>query len=221
MGTDKTSEGENIVKIAVIGTGNVGGTLGRRWAEKGHQVIFGARDPKADKVRNLLEAAGPNASAVTPADAAAASDIVVLATPWNAVQQVIQSLGDLAGKVVVDCINPIAPGLQLAVGMTTSGAEQVAAWTKGARVVKAFNTTGAENLANPIYDGESTTMFICGDDAAAKTAVTQLAEDLGFDVADTGALSTARYLEPLAMVWIHLAGVQGLGRNIALKLVRR
>jgi len=87
--------------------------------------------------------------------------------------------------------------------------------------VKAFNTTGANNMADPIYHGEATTMFICGDDVAAKTAVTQLAQELGFDVADVGNLSKARLLEPLALVWISLAMQQGLGRNIAFKLVRR
>jgi hypothetical protein len=88
-------------------------------------------------------------------------------------------------------------------------------------VVKAFNTTGWENMADPIYHGEPTTMFICGDDAEAKAVVSDLATDLGFDVADTGPLSTARYLEPLAMVWIHLAIGQKQGRQIAFKIVKR
>jgi hypothetical protein len=208
------------MNIAVIGTGNVGGTLGRRWAELGHQVIFGSRDPHSQKVKALL-AASPQARAATAGDAAAQAEVVALATPWPGLEQIVTGLGDLRGKVVIDCTNPIAPGFQLAVGVTTSGAEQVAGWATGARVVKAFNTTGWENMADPLYDGEPITMFICGDDAQAKAVVTELAEALGFEVADVGDLTTARFVEPLAMVWITLAIVRGQGRNLAFKIVKR
>jgi hypothetical protein len=209
------------MKIAIIGTGNVGSTLGKGWAAKGHQVIFGTRDPNTAKVRDLLETAGSNTSAALVQEAVAAADIVVLATPWAATQQIVEAVAGWTGKIVVDCTNPIAPGLQLALGTTTSGGEQIAAWAAGARVVKAFNTTGTENMAEPIYDSQPITMFICGDDSEAKAAVTQLAEDLGFEVADTGPLMTARFLEPLAIVWIRLAVVQGWGRDMAFKIVKR
>jgi hypothetical protein len=208
------------MNIAVIGTGNVGGTLGRRWAELGHQVIFGSRDPHSQKVKALL-AASPQARAATAGDAAAQAEVVALATPWPGLEQIVTGLGDLRGKVVIDCTNPIAPGFQLAVGVTTSGAEQVAGWATGARVVKAFNTTGWENMADPLYDGEPITMFICGDEAQAKAVVSELAEALGFEVADVGDLTTARFVEPLAMVWITLAIVRGQGRNLAFKIVKR
>jgi NADPH-dependent F420 reductase len=209
------------MKITVIGSGNVGQALGTSWARKGHQVTFGTRDPESDKIKRLLAEAGSNARASSQPQSAAQAEMVVLATPWNATRQIIESLGDLSGKIVVDCTNPIGPGLQLTLGTTTSGGEQVAVWAEGARVVKAFNTTGAENMADPVYHGQSTTMFICGDEAEAKAAVTQLAEDLGFDVADVGGLAMARNLEPLALVWISLANIQGWGRNIALKIVKR
>src|SRR6185503_17722280 len=114
-------------KIAIIGTGNVGRALGASWAKKGHQVIFGSRDPHSDKVREVLAAAGANASAAGITEAASAAEVIVLAIPWNGTQQVVEALGDLAGKIVVDAINPIGPGFQLAVG-TTSGAEQIAGW---------------------------------------------------------------------------------------------
>ncbi|HMQ56431.1 MAG TPA: NADPH-dependent F420 reductase [Anaerolineae bacterium] len=209
------------MNIAVIGTGNVGRALGTSWAMKGHQVIFGSRDPHSQKVADVLAAAGPNASAATLPEAGARAEVIVLATPSDGVHQVVEALGEVAGKIIVDATNPIGPGFQLAVGTTTSGAEQIAGWAKGGRVVKAFNTTGWENMADPIYHGEPITMFIGGDDAEAKTVVTGLAADLGFEVADTGPLSTARYLEPLAMVWIHLAIGQKQGRQIAFKIVRR
>ncbi len=208
------------MQIAILGTGNVGQALGAGWARAGHAIIFGSRQPDSDKVRALLQAV-VGARAVAPQQAVAAAEVVVLATPWPAVQALVTSLHGWEGKLVIDATNPIAPGLQLAVGHTTSAAEMIAGWAAGARVVKAFNTTGANNMTNPIYGGESTTMFIAGDDADAKAIVTHLAQTLGFDVADVGPLSAARYLEPLALVWIRLAMAQGLGREIALKLVRR
>jgi predicted dinucleotide-binding enzyme len=210
------------MNITIIGAGNVGGTLGRRWAHNGHQVTFGVRDPQSPKVQEVLRAAGANARATSVREAVAAAECILLATPWTATQEVIQTAGNLAGKIVVDCTNPLAPGLRgLALGHTTSGGEQVARWAAGARVVKAFNMTGAKNMANPAYGAQQVTMCICGDDAEAKTTVGGLAAELGFEVIDTGPLTTARYLEPLAMLWIHLAYVQGLGPDFAFKVMRR
>lgn len=209
------------MKIAMIGTGNVGQALAGGWTSQGHQVIFGSRDPAGEKAQAAIAATGGKATAQREQAAAQAAEVVVLAVPWEVTETVVKGLGDLAGKILIDATNPIGPGFQLAVGKDSSGAELVQQWAPNARVVKAFNTTGAENMRNPIYDGEPTTMFLCGDDAAAKSVVKCLAEALGFAVADTGGLTTARYLEPLAMVWIHLAIVQKQGRNIAFKLVQR
>jgi predicted dinucleotide-binding enzyme len=167
----------------------------------------------------IMAAAGGSVSAATVREAVAGAEVVVLAVPWGVAEQAVKSAGPLSGKIVVDCTNPIAPGLQLATGPGTSAGELVAGWAPDARVVKAFNTTGANNMADPIYQGESTTMFICGDDDGAKAVVTGLAEDLGFDVADAGPLLASRFLEPLAMVWIRLAGKYG--REIAFKMMQR
>lgn len=209
------------MKIGIIGTGNVGSALGKGWANKGHMILFGTRQPESEKVKKLLAEVGERATAVTIPAAIQQANVIVLATPWNVLAQVTQSVNDWRGKIVIDATNPIAPGFQLAVGYTTSAAEQLAAHLPGASVVKAFNTTGSENMADPLYDGEPITMFICGDDVEAKATVTELAEALGFDVADVGGLDMARLIEPMAMVWINLAIKQGLGRNIAFKLVRR
>jgi predicted dinucleotide-binding enzyme len=97
----------------------------------------------------------------------------------------------------------------------------VAEWAPGARVVKAFNTTGAGNIENPRYGAQTVTMFVCGDDPAAKAAVMSLAQDIGFEPVDTGPLTMARYLEPPAMLWVSLAYVRGMGPNFALKLLTR
>lgn len=209
------------MRIAIIGTGTVGSALGKGWAGKGYTVLFGTRQPESEKVQKLLEEIGEEGTAVSIPDAIQQADIIVLATPWNAAAEVASAASNWQGKIVIDATNPIAPGLQLAVGHTTSAAEQLAVHLPGASVVKAFNSTGAENMLDPLYNGEPTTMFICGDDAAAKATVTELAEALGFEVADVGELEAARFVEPLAMVWINLAMKQGLGRNIAFRLVRR
>ena len=208
------------MNIVIIGTGNVGQALASGWTSKGHQVIFGSRDPAGEKAQAAVAATGGKATVQREQAAAEAAAVVVLAVPWEATETVVKGLGDLEGKILIDATNPIGPGFQLAVGKDSSGAELVQQWAPHARVVKAFNSTGAENMRNPIYHGEPTAMFICGDDAAAKAVVKGLAEELGFAVADTGGLLTARYLEPLAMVWIHLAIVQKQGRRIAFKLVR-
>ena len=132
--------------------------------------------------------------------------------------------GDLSGKVLVDATNPVrrgAGGMEVDEGPKgDSGAERVAAIANGARVVKAFNTTGFNNMANPVYGGEPTVMFVAGDDAAAKETVLRLAADLGFDPVDAGPLLRARELEHLALLWISLS-IGGLGREFAFRLVWR
>jgi 8-hydroxy-5-deazaflavin:NADPH oxidoreductase len=215
-------ESEMPMKIAILGAGNVGGALGSGWAAMGHSIFFGVPDPKSGKMRALVSSISANARAGTVSEAAENAHAVVLATPWPAAQGAIRAAGNLAGKIVVDCTNPLEPDLSgLVLGHSTSAGEEVAKWAKGARVVKAFNTTGAGNMANSHYDSASPTMCICGDDAAAKSSVAKLAEDLGFEAVDAGPLKNARLLEPFAMVWIYLAVKQGLGPNIAFKLLRR
>lgn len=208
------------MRIAVIGTGSVGGTLGKAWASRGHTVVFGSRRPEDAEIQALAKDAGATAS--QPAEAAATSEVVVLATPWEATQKAIAGLGDLRGKILLDATNPLLPGLAgLDAGMNDSGGERVARWASGARVVKIFNTTGFGNMADPAYGSERATMFYCGDDADAKGVGGKLASDLGFQPEDVGPLSQARYLEPLAMLWITMAVQYGYGRDIAFRLMRR
>ena len=210
------------MKIAIIGIGNVGGTLGPAWAKAGHDVIFGVRDPNSEKVKTVLENSGQKARAAGVAEAASAAEIVVFATPWSATQDAVQAAGSLDGKLVVDCTNPIAPDLKgLVIGTTTSAAEQVAQWAQGARVVKAFNTTGSGNMANPLYESQPVTMFICGDDPEAREMVARLAEDLGLEPFITGPLYHARYFEAMAMLWVDMAYLQGKGPDFAYKILKR
>jgi predicted dinucleotide-binding enzyme len=210
------------MKIAIIGIGNVGGTLGPAWAKAGHEVIFGVRNPDSEKVKALLQKTGHRSRAASVPDAAAAADIVVFATPWSATREAIAAAGSLAGKLVVDCTNPIAPDLKgLSIGTTTSAGEQVAQWAENAKVVKAFNTTGSGNMATPEYGSQAVTMFICGDDPAACESVAQLARDVGFEPCITGPLYHARYFEPMAMLWVDMAYLQGRGPGFAYRILSR
>lgn len=200
------------MNIAIIGAGNVGGALGGNWARGGHRVVFGVRDPQAEKVRQLLENTGAGATAAPVAEAVRAAEVVALATPWNATEAALASAGSLAGKILLDCTNPLkftpGVGLELALGFSESGAEHVARWAAGARVVKAFNTYGYENFANASYPnaaGLRPVMFVAADDAGAKAMAAQLAGDIGFEAFDSGGLRAARELEPLALIWIRAA----------------
>ena len=203
------------MKIAIIGAGNVGGTLGRGLARAGHRIIYGVRDPKDAKHEGLKPA-----EIATVRGAVEAADAALLTTPWNGAEAALAAAGDFGGKPLLDATNPIGPGFTLVLGQHDSGGEQVARWAKNAKVVKAFNTTGVENMANAAYGPSKAAMFVCGDDQAACEVAMTLARDLGFEAIRTGGLSGARILEPVAMLWIKLA-MGGMGRNIAFGLLRR
>jgi hypothetical protein len=208
--------------IAIIGLGNVGSALAEGFAAKGHAVVFGVREPGSAKNKAALAKLGGKVKAVTIAEAVRASDIVVLAVPWSAAQQTIEAAGGLGGKILIDCINPLTPDLKgLALGTTTSAAESIAAWAPRASVVKAFNTVGADDMRNPVFGDQHLTMFLCGNDAGAKKSVSELAADIGFEPIDAGPLPIARTLEPLALLWIHLAVFEKFGPGFGLRLIRK
>ena len=206
------------MRIAVIGAGNVGTTLGRGWTRRRHQVTYGVRDPSSAKAAALAQG---GVQVTVPTQAVERSEVVVLATPWAATKDAVEALGDLGGRPLLDATNPIGPGLTLAVGDGGSGAELVQAWAPTARVVKIFNTTGVENLASPLYGDQAATMFYCGDDEPACAVAAKLAADLGFDAVSAGPLRNAALLESHALLWINLAMAQGASRGIAFKLLRR
>lgn len=209
------------MKIAVIGSGNVGSALARTWAAAGHEVVFAARDLQSDKLKRALAEAGAHVRAVDLHTGVAAAEVVVLATPWAGTESAIKGAGDLSGKVLVDATNAVPSDLNFpAVGGDTSAAEMIADWATGARVVKAFNSVGYNVMGNTDFDGQRADAYICGDDAEAKQLVGQLAEAAGFEVVDCGPLIRARLLEPFALLWINLA-IAGQSRELAFKLLRR
>lgn len=210
------------MRIAAIGIGNVGGALARKWAVRGHDMALGARDASSGKARELAQTIGPRARILAPAEAAAWADVVCLATPWANAEEAIRSLGDLSGKTVIDCTNPLKSDLSgLTHGFDVSGGELVQRWAQGAHVVKCFNTVGFNIMENPVVDGRKSAMFYCGDQQPAKDRARALAEDIGFEAIDAGPLSSARLLEPFALLWISSAYRFGLGREFAFTISRR
>ena len=208
------------MKLAIIGAGVVGAALGKAWSGKGHAIRYGARDTASAKVKAAVGAI-PGAQAAAIADAVKWCDAAVLATPWGGTEAALRAAGGFGGKPLLDVTNPLTPTYGLALGHTTSGGEQVQAWASDAKVVKIFNTTGFDNMADSRYAQGKPAMVYCGNDGAAKATAAGLAADLGFEPLDLGGLDGARYVEPYAMVWIKLALAQGLGRNIAFTLMRR
>jgi 8-hydroxy-5-deazaflavin:NADPH oxidoreductase len=208
--------------IAVLGAGNVGARLAELWAGVGHKVVFGLPNPQSEKSRTALSKLGGKVHAATNQEAARSADIITLCVPWPQAQNAIESCGNLGGKIVVDCVNPLWPDLKgLTLGTTTSAGEKVAEWAKGAHVVKAFNTIGAVNFGHARFGDLRADGFYCGDDTPAKNTVKELIEDAGLDPVDVGPLRNARQLEALAMLWIDLAVNQRQGPNHAFKLLRR
>lgn len=209
------------MNICIIGAGNIGGTLGKVWASKGHQIIFGARNPDSINTRRSLELCGGNAKAYFIKEAVNKADVVVLATPWEAVPEVVFQIIDIHDKILIDCTNPIRPNPEWPLSQGTSAAEEIAKRLTGFKVVKAFNTLGAANLGGVHFGAEQADGFMCGDDEEAKRIVAQLSTDAGLHSVDVGGLRNAELLESLAKLWITLAYQQGIGPHIAFKLLQR
>jgi 8-hydroxy-5-deazaflavin:NADPH oxidoreductase len=195
------------MKIGILGGGNVGSALGVAWARKGHDIVFGVRNPGSAEMTAVLAQTDGKARAGSAEEAAEFGEIVVNALPWPATKTVLSGLKGLSGKVLLDCSNPFKPDLSGLERNTLSGGEQVAGWVSGAKVVKVFNSTGSANMENPVYGGSAIPMFYCGDDAGAKKTAAQLVSDVGFNPVDSGPLANAGALESSGAA-LGLAGVQ-------------
>jgi predicted dinucleotide-binding enzyme len=181
----------------------MGGKLGTIFARAGHEVVFSYARTKG-KLEKLARDAGGRARAGTPAEAAKDADALFLAVHWSRVDDVLKRAGDLSGKVIVSCSLPMNAGnTELAVGHTTSGAEELAKKAPKARVVLAFNTIPSEVLFSVFEKRrrkERPSLIYCGDDAKAKKLAAELIADVGFEPIDIGALRMARYSEPYTMI---------------------
>src|SRR3990170_579955 len=192
------------MKIGIIGKGNVGTAIAAGLTRAGHEVKHGHRDPKE------------------PVEEAARwGEVIVLAVPFENVTEAAKTIGSLAdGKTLLDVTNAIGENMTLAIGCTTSAAEELQMKLPKARVAKAFNTVSARNQSTGKLGGEQLTLFVASDDTKAKQTVMQLGRDIGFDPVDAGPLRSARYLEPMAMLLINLGYGLGMGTKIGYKLVK-
>jgi len=203
--------------IAIIGAGNVGSALGKGWLKAGHHVVFGVRDPQSAKTKKAMSLI-PGAKTQAINEASKNADVVVITTPPEAVLELIPLLGDLTNKVIIDTTNSVRTRPE----PFATAYHAIKEISKAQDIVKCFNSTGYENMSDPLYHGEGIDMFAAGNSAKAKQVAEQLAKDLGFATCyDFGGDDKVELLEKLALSWINLAIMQGHGRNLAFKVVRR
>ena len=196
--------------IAVIGTGNVGGALGPEFAALGHTIVYGSREPGRDDVVALVERTGNGASATTPNEAVAGADMVVLAVPGAAAEEIALSLGDLSGKIILDPTNRVGRGGDYPmhdVEGKGSNAALIQAAAPDAHVVKAFNTLNYRQMVDPETSGGLLTIPLAGDDAEAKAFVATLVEGMGLHAMDVGPLAYAHVLEGMLIIWANARGM--------------
>ncbi|MFB2839225.1 NADPH-dependent F420 reductase [Floridanema evergladense] len=215
------------MKIGIVGSGNMGGSLGKIWAKAGYQVVFSySRDE--NKLHQLAASVGGNATVGTPAEAVSQSDVVMLAVWVPAIEEVLVKAGSLDGKIVITCVSGLRPDftgetIGIATDLKFSVGETIQKAAPKAKVVEAFNMTFAEILASDSrqFGSDRPSIFYCGDDAEAKKVVAELIEVCGYEAVDAGNLIVARSLETLATAWVQFAAASHLFPNLALKALRR
>jgi predicted dinucleotide-binding enzyme len=202
--------------IAIIGTGNVGGALAKKWAQAGHRVILGVRDADNFKGKELLSE--KNISATGIQDACQQAEVILIAAVPQATAEIVKSLGDVSGKVIIDAMNSVRTKPE---GYNNSF-EALKALANGAEVVKCFNSVGFNVMADTNFNGTKADMYMAGSSERAKETAKQLALDAGFENCyNFGGDDKAALLEQFALSWINLAMMQGQGREMMFKLVKR
>ncbi len=206
------------MKISIIGSGNVGSALGAGLHRAGHHIAFGVRNPesaKSEKAAQMVK----GANFQTVADAYRDADVIIVTTPPEAVLQLLPEMSDLKNKIVIDTTNSV----RIRPEPFPTAYHAIKAISGSKKVVKCFNSTGFENMINPVYpEVGGIDMFCAGSNAEAKTIAKQLSKDIGFaECWDFGGDDNVELLEKFALSWINLAIMQGHGRNIAIKIHRR
>lgn len=205
------------MRIAIIGTGNVGGALATAWSKAGHTILLGVQDTKNFKGKELLN--NINTSVHSINEAVREAEIILIATPAPAAAEVAKSLGDTSGKVIIDAMNVV---MGRGPAGFTNTADAILANTLTRDVVKSFNTTGFNNMLNPNYGNTALDMFMAGDSEKGKRIVHQLALDAGFaECYDVGGNDKFQLMEQFAFFWINQAMMRGQGRDIGFKLLKR
>ena len=201
------------MKVGVLGAGNIGGTLGKRWAQAGHTVQFGVREANSPHVQAFVSELGAQAAVGTMASAIAFGDVVVFAIPGGAMEATIRThAAALHGKIVIDAANRMgAP--------TMNSAAVFAAQAPSARVFRAFNSMGWENLVNPRFGDQQADLFYCGAGGDAQVAVEQLIADAGLHPIRVGEIAQAPLVDMVTGLWFALANGQRMGRHLAFKVL--
>lgn len=211
------------MRVGILGSGLMGGKLGTLFARAGHKVVFSyAR--RQEKLKRLAKEAGENAREGTLREAAQDADALLLAVHWSRVDDVLSQSGDLSGKVIIICSLPMDAGnTGLVIGLTASGAEELARKVPKARIVSAFNTVPSEVLFG-VYGARRKanrpSLVYCGDEARSKEIAAELISDVGFAAIDAGPLRIARYTEPFALLMGQLAYEGGEGPELAYRFER-
>lgn len=188
-------------KVGIIGKGNVGAALKEGLGRAGYETKIGGKGSGSETSQW--------------------ADVVILALPYGEAAAVLKEAGTtLAGKTVIDATNPLTKDFNLAIGFTTSAAEELQKAAPGVKIVKCFNSVFASRMSTGKAKGETLSTFVCGDDQGAKNAALRIARDIGFDAVDAGPLENARWVEALGFLNIRLGYGQNLGTEIGVKLVR-
>lgn len=202
------------MKISILGAGNIGGTIGKKWAAGGHEVVFGVRDVCAPKVKQLLDSVEGKASATMVADAVTGSEVVLLAIPGKAVEATVIALSKaLDGKIIIDATNKIGQPVMHSLSVLKTHAPN-------AKLFRVFNSLGWESFAEPVIAAAQADLFYCGDEGAAQTIVDSLITDVGIRPIYIGNLDQAPIVDAVGSLWFALAIHQGHGRHLAFKMLK-
>jgi hypothetical protein len=200
-----------MMKIAVLGMGNIGGTIGKKWAEKGHDVTFGVRNPADPKYQQELTG---HASVASMAEAVAAGEVVLIAIPAPVVEATLAEIGSaMAGKAVIDATNQMGKPV-------FNNFESIAKNVPEVQLFRAFSSLGWENFAHPEINGVPIDLFYCGDAGPAQTTVNGLIADMGMNPIYVGGRDQAGLIDSTTRLWSTLAYAQGYGRRMGFKVIR-
>jgi 8-hydroxy-5-deazaflavin:NADPH oxidoreductase len=201
------------MKLAIIGSGNIGSTLGKRWLEHGHEVVFGVRDQSSTKVATLRTSLGDKANVVTTKEAIRVSDVVLLAIPGGVVVQFADDHAEaLENTIIIDAANSLTEEVM-------HNFRRMHELAPNAKLFRAFNSLGWENFETPVLNGVQIDHFYCGDEGRGQQVVHQLITDIGLHPIYLGGLEHTPTLDALTRLWFTLAFQRGYGRRVALKVI--
>jgi predicted dinucleotide-binding enzyme len=210
------------MRITVLGSGDIGGALALALSRTHDVTVSGSR-PGSESAARVVSESGGRIREVPAREGVERAELVVCSVPWQAVDRVLDAemVGALRGRILLVVTLPWNDTDTLMLGTTTSGAEYIASRATGARVVQAFNTVASTTVGDPASHGLPATVIVSSDDASARQVVAELARELGFDAVDAGPLRSARYTEPMAMLYAQLAFESGLGEDVAFRVLHR